>query len=302
MKLPNFLIIGAFKGGNKSLSYYMKQHPEIFMSPVEETRYFSYFNKTINYKGPGDNKFNKNKINTLEKYKNLFKEVTTEKAIGESSSIYFYRKETAQRIKSLIPNVKLIICLKNPAERSFSNYIQKRRNGEEFIKDFNEALHEEQTRKKNNFSPAWFYVEKGFYYNLLKNYYDIFGKKQIKVYLFDDIICNTDFVLKEIFRFLGVNEDFKYDTKTNIDETFLPKSYFLYSILKRRWDIYKYSKNILPSNYRQKLKNYLNRCWNENKLNPELPEETRLKLIEIYRKDILKTQDITGKDLSLWLK
>ncbi|MGH7885938.1 MAG: sulfotransferase domain-containing protein, partial [Thermodesulfobacteriota bacterium] len=182
MTMPNFLIIGAFKGGTASLWYFLKQHPEIFMSPVKESRYFSYMNKTINYNGPGDKKFNNDKVTTLERYKNLYKSVTGEKTIGEASSIYLYNKDAAENIRSSLPDVKLIVCLKNPVERAYSNYIQKRRNGEEYIKDFNKALLEETKRKKNNFSPAWYYIEKGFYYNVLKNYFDIFRIEQFKIY------------------------------------------------------------------------------------------------------------------------
>lgn len=302
MKLPDFMIIGAFKGGNKSLWYYLKEHPEIFMCPIDETRYFSYYGKQINYKGPGDTKFNNKSITIFDEYKRLFNGVKNEKVIGESSSIYFYKRETAERIKSIIPEMKFIICLKNPVERAFSNFIQKRRNGEEFIKSFENALLQENKRKINNYSPAWYYLEKGFYYDCLKNYLEIFNKDQIKVYLFEDIVDNPQNVINNIFGFLEVSKNFMPDTKVNIDETFLPKSTHFHSILKHRWVISKNTKNFLPSSLNQKLTLLLKKFWENNKINPQLSVETKTNLLKIYREDILKTQKLINMDLSSWLR
>ncbi len=54
MTLPNFLIIGAAKSGTTSLYVYLMQHPEIYMSPVKETHFFSFDSESKMTKGPGD--------------------------------------------------------------------------------------------------------------------------------------------------------------------------------------------------------------------------------------------------------
>ena len=41
MNLPNFLIIGTAKGGTTSLYHYLAQHPDIYMSPTKEPRFFA---------------------------------------------------------------------------------------------------------------------------------------------------------------------------------------------------------------------------------------------------------------------
>ncbi len=49
MKLPNFLIIGAAKAGTSSLYYYLKQHPQIYMSPLNEPNFFAFVGDDINF-------------------------------------------------------------------------------------------------------------------------------------------------------------------------------------------------------------------------------------------------------------
>ena len=81
MKMPNFLIIGAGKSGTTSIYEYLKQHPQVFMSPIKETNYFCY--------QKGDERLARDGvyfISTLDEYCALFREVTEEKAIGEASA------------------------------------------------------------------------------------------------------------------------------------------------------------------------------------------------------------------------
>src|SRR5690242_1148638 len=107
--LPNFLIVGAAKGGTTSLYYYLKQHPEVFLSVVKEPCFFCYANKTPNYK------HSKDTVVDFKIYKKLFETAKNYKAIGEASSTYlFMYEETIKNIRDFIPdatNVKIIIIL-----------------------------------------------------------------------------------------------------------------------------------------------------------------------------------------------
>ena len=40
MSLPNFVVIGAGKSGTTSLHYYLKQHPEIYLTTIKELNFF----------------------------------------------------------------------------------------------------------------------------------------------------------------------------------------------------------------------------------------------------------------------
>ncbi|MEQ8999686.1 MAG: sulfotransferase domain-containing protein [Coleofasciculus sp. B1-GNL1-01] len=109
--LPNVLVIGAAKAGTTTVYQYLKQHPQVYMSPRKEPHFFSK-NGTKNYPIP-----------TLEDYQALFQGASDEIAIGEASTSYLTHSKAAERIQCHIPNAKLIAILRDPAYRTYSLYI-----------------------------------------------------------------------------------------------------------------------------------------------------------------------------------
>lgn len=105
--LPNFLIVGAARAGTTSLYYYLKQHPDVFMSPKKEIDFFDV-----------DKNFEKG----LDWYERYFEGYTGQKAIGEASPLYMYLEKVPKRIAKVIPDVKLIFILRNPVDRAYSHY------------------------------------------------------------------------------------------------------------------------------------------------------------------------------------
>src|SRR4051794_36389137 len=120
MRLPNFLIIGAAKGGTTSLYHYLRQHPNVFMSPVKEVRYFCCdefpaWDATIR---------------TASAYASLFAGAdASHLAIGEASPQYLNSAVAADRIADELPGVRLIVLLRNPVDRSYSSYLGQLRGG-----------------------------------------------------------------------------------------------------------------------------------------------------------------------------
>ena len=145
MTLPNFLVIGAAKSGTSSLYMYLKQHPEIYMSPIKEPHFFSFDDESKMTKGPGDPIHKA--ITNFDDYQAQFDGVTDEKAIGEASTSYLYRPEAPGRIHAMLPDAKLIVILRNPVDRAFSAYMHVVRDKRETSKDFAEALSKEESRK-----------------------------------------------------------------------------------------------------------------------------------------------------------
>ena len=121
MTMPNFLIIGANKGGTTSLYNYLNQHPEIFMSPVKEPMFFTtvecnYTKEEKKSKGLSD------AATTIEDYQKLFRGVENEKAIGEASTAYLANPRCAKVIKKYVTDMKLISVLRHPVDRAYSNH------------------------------------------------------------------------------------------------------------------------------------------------------------------------------------
>ena len=110
-KLPNFLIVGAPKAGTTSLYYYLRQHPQIFLSGVKEPFFLSFAGEKFNDK----DRITPSIITDYQKYLALFKDSYKYRAVGEASTfyLYFYQK-TINNIKKYIPEysrMKIIILL-----------------------------------------------------------------------------------------------------------------------------------------------------------------------------------------------
>ena len=292
--LPNFLIIGAAKAGTTSLYYYLKQHPQIFMSSVKEPRFFALEGEELNFQNP-DNAINFTSITNFIDYTSLFESVTNEIAVGEASPLYMYSNKAIDRIHKYIPEVKLIAILRNPVDRAYSSYkhliaLEK--------STFAEALLEEENRINNNWAHLWHYKNAGYYYKQLKPYFDRFDKSKIKILLFEDLMSKPLELLREIFSFLEVDTTFIPDMNTQ-NVSVNPKYKFLDRILNGRNVIRSSTKMIVPERARKFLANGV-RGWNSKEF-PPIPSEVKLHLIDEYKEDILNLQELLEIDLSSWL-
>src|SRR5262245_28683977 len=111
MTLPTFLIIGAGRSGTTSLYHYLRQHPEVFMSPVKEPIYFA-LGPNLVFTGPAADWVLDQAAKTREEYEALFAGVTNEKAIGEASPRYLASPDAAGRIRETIPEARLVAILR----------------------------------------------------------------------------------------------------------------------------------------------------------------------------------------------
>src|SRR3954452_17434204 len=123
MTMPNFLIVGAAKSGTTSLYYYLKQHPQVFVSPVKEPKFFAYEGEKVVYRGPGDAENNRRLVNNLADYRALFGGANGAKAIGEASPVYLYSPKACERIRHYLPDAKLFVILRDPAERAYPSFL-----------------------------------------------------------------------------------------------------------------------------------------------------------------------------------
>ncbi len=302
--LPNFLVIGAAKAGTTSLYYYLKQHPQIYMPLSKEQKepdFFALEGEPLEYPGPHGIFKLKNPITNLQTYSTLFNPVTTETAIGEASTVYIYSAKACERIHHYLPEVKLIAILRDPVERAYSHYLFWASQGFEpdTDLDFAKAIALETQRIEAGWSHNWHYLARGFYYVQLQRYFDRFDSHQIRIYLYEDLLENPAKLLQDIFRFLGVEDSFQPDIAEIHNKTEVAKNLTLNALLNRPNLIKAIVKSLLPKGLRQNLATTIKQY---NKGKPKLSPKIRKQLIAVYREDILKLQDLIGRDLSKWLE
>lgn len=301
--MPNFLVIGSPKSGTTSLYNYLKQHPEIYMSPIKEPHFFAFENQSIKFHGPNDDQayLSKFSVTSLSEYEKLFDGVTSEKAIGEVSTMYLYLKDSAAKIKYYLPDVKLIAILRNPVDRAFSHFLHLVRDGRENTMDFDWAISQEEKRIKENWSPAWHYQRVGLYAEQIKQYLDIFDRSQIKVYIYDEWQQDNQVILKDIYNFLGVDANYQLDCKNKYNEfSYVPKNLILNQFFAQDNFLKSFIKKIIPKNIYKKLGDNFYQSNLQN--SPKMDNATRQKLNALFKDDILKLQEILNIDITNWLQ
>ena len=298
MTMPNFLIIGTAKAGTTSLYRYLDQHPEIYMSPNKEPRFFVYDGEEMDPLHPIHTKT----ITDLKSYQQLFEGVTGEKAIGEASPAYLVEPKAPERIYHYIPNAKIIAILRNPAERAYSHFLHLVKHNYETCHDFGLTLENIEELQIGSWVPRRDYLLFGYYSKNLKRYYDIFDKKQIKILLFDDLKRDPIALIQETLRFLEVDDTFVPDITIHHSVSGIPKSRALQKLIVEANSVKTFIKpffrKFISKNKQNRLEYWL---MSRNMSKPEFPQEVRSYLIDLYREDILNLQELIQRDLSTWL-
>jgi hypothetical protein len=195
-KRPNLFLVGAMKSGSTTLHDYLSEHPDIFMSTDKEPGFFVP-------------EFWKNK--SEEKYNQLFTEAKSEIYLGESSTHYTKLPTylgVAEKIYQYNSNAKIIYIVRHPIKRTISHYLHNRRDL---------YLHAENRDILNAIEQDEIYTAYSHYAMQIKPYYDYFGKANVCIVLFEEMIASPEKVLKEIFQWLDVDPDFpiKNSKKSN---------------------------------------------------------------------------------------
>ena len=247
------------------------------------------------------------RASTLTDYSALFESATTEKARGEASPKYLYYPGTAERIKAAVPDVKIIAVLRHPVERAYSAFLHHVREDQEECTDFAAALRAEPERIARGVDPKYHYRNRGFYARQLEPYYEVFGAEQVQVYLFEELRDPLR-LLRHLFGVLGIDPSFTPNVSAQHNVSGVPKNKLLhsfYSFLKTndRNMVKELGKRFLPEALRHGLKGNVLRTLQKNNLSkPLLAPEVHAELLESYEEDILKLQNLIGRDLTHWLE
>jgi len=195
---PNFFIVGGAKCATTNISYYLNQHPDVFIPELSEPYYYCRFDVPENFN-------RKSMITDEKKYFDLFKKGKNHKAIGEATPNYLQCPHSASEIKKDFPESKIIISIRNPINRAHSGYFSY-----QFMeldkRTFSEKidLYEDQYNRKE-FS-IFNFIEEGFFSKHIKNYQKLFPSKQIKIIFFEEYIKNITEHIDSILNFLEVSE------------------------------------------------------------------------------------------------
>tara|TARA_B110000483_G_C18146791_1_gene523802 strand:+ start:470 stop:1219 length:750 start_codon:yes stop_codon:yes gene_type:complete len=207
--MNNIFIIGAQRSGSTYLLSVLKDHPEISANIKINPEPKFFLSKKIKKKD----------INNYEK---LYFNKTTKKTkyLCEKSTSYIEHSYALKKIKKIYPNCKIIVILRNPALRAYSNYRFSVTNNLE-KKNFIKALKSENSRTENmHFTTSvnpFIYKKRGLYNNYLREIFDIFNELQVKILIYEEFLENL-IEIKNLFKWLEIDSDYVpklYQEKVN---------------------------------------------------------------------------------------
>jgi Sulfotransferase domain len=201
---PTFINVGPGRCATTWMYEILKAHPDISMAMVKETEFFN----TNFQKGQAW-------------YENHFPPSTCT-AIGEISNAYYVDHRVAERIRKYNPQMKIIFNLRKPKDLLQSFYGFGLRRGLQFSSP-TEALAApigrvmgsgyDFRRKKNCLNPGdqVTLLDSVLLSQSLKTFSEIFPPEQIYFFVYERLNHDHEQLLKEIYRFLGVDREFVPD-------------------------------------------------------------------------------------------
>lgn len=227
---PNFFVVGAPKSGTTSLYAYLSQHPDVFLPAKKELHYFSHQELLANCGGPGDSYVAESATSTEKRYRRHYGKWSGEKLLGDFSTSYlFYHDESAGRIRDYSPNAKIVIMLRNPIDKAYSQYMHLVRANREKL-CFRAALDAERSRSANRWADVWLYLSSTLYCSGIRRFHEVFGREHVHLVIFEDFVGNTSSVMYRLCEFLGVETSFKFETSRVHNVSGLPRSKLMASI------------------------------------------------------------------------
>jgi hypothetical protein len=287
---PTFVIPGASKSGTTSLHHYLTEHPDIYMPSDKELHFFS---REQNYE------------RGIEAYEQHFAGCDGETAVGEASPTYFYHgnvwvesggelrwlpeDDSAVRISEAYPDIDVLVTLRNPVTRAYSQYWKNVRQGYERTYPFREAIEEELRGERDHKESPFCWVYANRYSTHLEHWLDCFDREQIKFLVFEKWIDRTEETLRDVCEFLGVEplSDWSHASQVK-NPSRTPRN------LRLNWLYHDHLKRTGVG----ELLYYLNLRSGY----PDMGPETKRFMLEVFEEEIRATAALIGQDLDLWIE
>ena len=307
--MPNFFIVGAPKCGTTSLHEYLQRHPDVFMPFYKEPHYFG-----SDLQGSRFRQFR----NKPERYLKLFQDACGEARVGESSPWYLASRRAAAEIHAYDPAAKIIIMLRNPVDMMYSMWSQFRYSGNEQIETFEAALAAQDERRRGkrirraaHCITGLFYYDMARYCEQVRRYFDVFGRQNVQVIVFDDFRSDTAAVYRDALDFLEVDGRFKprfdianpnKNTRLAWLQKLIVDSGFSLMLLKDRLTYLATTHSLMPYSYRTRAVKGVIAAYTKYERRSPLTPEIRRRVTDEFKDEIDRLSVLLDRDLSHWLR
>lgn len=178
---PDFFIVGAAKAGTTAVWTMLRHHPQVFLPATKEPGYFACVNGIARPKsGPYDPDYISRMTTDPAAYGDLYRNADG-RLCGDVSPVYLTHDAVPGRIAAARPDARIVILLRDPVERAFSQYLHHLRDGLEPCASFEAALTAEPDRTRQGWSWGHRYAGNGHYAAMIRRYHKAFPRRQILV-------------------------------------------------------------------------------------------------------------------------
>jgi hypothetical protein len=274
---PAFIVLGAVKAATTWIAHQLRNHPDLWL-PNAEPHYFS----TEYHRGP-------------DWYRSLFADAPAGRILGEKSADYLAHPDAPSRIASTLPTAKLIVQLRDPTERAYSDYCMLYRRGDvgadprRYLANRRRYLDRGQSVLRARF------LEGGLYGAHINRYLEHFPRHQLKIILYEDIRCSPERVIADVCEHIEVGLHFTPDEigarKNDSTSPILPLP------LRR---MLRPARSLLDPLRSNPILSRLRSAMTSKVRYPPLTDELREMLRTYYRDDISRLEDVLDRDLTQW--
>ena len=296
----NTLIIGAARSGTTALVAELQGHPDIFVTDPKETNFFAYHGGPTDFTGPGDAEMiGRRMVRSPDEMAALLAPSVGShvRLEGSVSSLYCHERAIENIQAHASPDAKMIIILRSPAERAYSNYLYLVSRGYETADTFEEALALETGRIEAGWHHIWHYRALSQYAAQLDAYVEAFGRERLHIGLHDDFEQAPTDYLTSVLRFLELDEHGISDRRVGaVNNGGIPKSRLLHATMLavRRSELLEAGvRRAIPQRLRERLRSV-------SVQQPEMDEATRADLSLFFEPDIARVEALTGRSCQHW--
>jgi Sulfotransferase family len=295
---PNLFLVGAAKAGTTSLYRELARHPAIYMSPMKEPHFFSQIEPAPERKAFFPH------VTGEDEYLALFEGATTEEVLGEASTSYLWDEQAAERIKRVVPEARILIVLRDPVDRAYSQYWNDVREGIE-SRSFLDALVEEQRSGPGAWGVSSLHIDCGRYADQVERYLDRFGAR-VHVLFFEDFVGHEVSAIADVHSFLGVGSPSAGAAPRRMNPASLPRNRLSAAVLASGK-----LRRVVQATVPRPLRSRLRAGLLKRATPPPMDPAARALLMEIYRPEVGRLAELLGKPvpweapdggkLSLWV-
>jgi hypothetical protein len=302
VSLPDFFVIGAPKAGTTALHAALARHPELFLSPVKEPKFFLGDEHPPNrIAGPGDAHSAREWVWRRADYEALFAGAPAGALRGESTPFYLYDRAAHDRIHRLVPHAKLIAVVRDPVDRAYSNWMHLWSDGLEPLADYTAACEAEYDRIAAGWGLFWHYRRLGLYGEQLEHLYSLFPREQVQVLRYRELVDQPDETLNRICAFLGIDSGLELDVRSENTRPFVRpglKTSVLAPVVRVGASV---GSRFPPQLWRRASVPLLLALYANGGTRPHIPIEERRQLVRYFADDIRRLEQLTNESYADWL-